>query len=527
MEQGTTLSSTSAFGLALMQSFSINITVSNVTNLYAWSFHLYYKSTVLNGTSIAEGPFLAAKGSTIFSYPDFTDQYNATYGYMSVYDTLTGNITGPSGSGTLATVTFMAVGSGDSVLHLNYTELLDSHRPFGNQIPHATIDGEAYVGTVDVAVSKIATPIDISQGSMADINVTVENRGGIAETFDVTLTYNGTNPIGTQTIVKLPGGQSQILQFAWNTKLVPMGEYNLTASATKALGQTDTSDLSISLLVYVGIRDLAVTRVTPSVNPAPVGCPVNFSVTVQNKGQATETCNLTLYDPSTVIGTDLTSLSSGAYKTIAFTWNTTGVYVGNYTISAYVQPLPFEMNTTNNKLTCTIRIVEDPDVMLTNVTYSKSIVGKGLSIPIQVTVENLGPLTETFNVTAYANATIIQKLQVTLASEKSTNTTFTWNTTGLAYGNYTISAYAQPPPYQTDTRHDTYKSPVPILVSIPGDANGDGVVDASDFFILERAWGTSVGQKNYDPRADFNGDGVVDALDFYILEVHWGKSVTL
>jgi peptide/nickel transport system substrate-binding protein len=65
-------------------------------------------------------------------------------------------------------------------------------------------------------------------------------------------------------------------------------------------------------------------------------------------------------------------------------------------------------------------------------------------------------------------------------------------------------------------------SPYTVTVHWPGDANGDGTVDASDFFLLEKAWGTSTGQKTYDPRVDFNQDGVVDASDFFILEKAWG-----
>jgi hypothetical protein len=539
-----TVSVSSAFGLTPGTIFTVNITVSNVNNLYAWQFYLYYQNSVLNGTTLPEqGPFLDPTFShSFFLVTTFTDHYNATYGLMWVSCSLLGNVSKASGSGTLANVTFTTVGGGLSVLHLANVLLISTpgHYINGTYYPtqyinYTTVDGEAYVGTVDVAVTKISTPIDIRQGPTAAINVTAQNRGGIPETFDVTLTYNGT-AIGTQTLTNLPSGGSKILTFYWTTLSLPIGEYNLTAKATSVIGQADLSDLTISLLVYVGIRDLAITKVKPSITTAPVGCPINFNVTVQNNGQATETCNVTLSYPNgttpVVIGADSFPLANGASQTIGFAWNTTGVIVGSYTVSAYVQPLPFEMNTTNNKLTCTIKIVDDPDIVLTNVTYSKTLVGKGLTMPIEVTVENLGPLTETFNVTAYANTTakatiIIQKLQVTLASGKPTNVTLTWNTTGLAYGNYTISAYAQPLPYQTDTQHDTYKSSIPVLVTIPGDANGDGIVDASDLFILERAWGTSIGQKNYDPRADFNGDGVVDASDFFILEYHWDQSVAL
>ena len=43
----------------------------------------------------------------------------------------------------------------------------------------------------------------------------------------------------------------------------------------------------------------------------------------------------------------------------------------------------------------------------------------------------------------------------------------------------------------------------------PADFNGDGVVDADDFFGFLTAFA------NGDPRADFNGDGVIDADDFF------------
>ncbi|MCC5785873.1 MAG: SBBP repeat-containing protein [Phycisphaerales bacterium] len=43
----------------------------------------------------------------------------------------------------------------------------------------------------------------------------------------------------------------------------------------------------------------------------------------------------------------------------------------------------------------------------------------------------------------------------------------------------------------------------------PADLNGDGVVDADDFFLFLQLFAAG------DPRADFNGDGVIDANDFF------------
>ena len=100
------------------QSFAVDVTVTNVTDLFAWQFHMYYRSSVLNGTSITEGPFLITGSSTFFIIANFTDNYNATHGYMYISATRVGNVSGASGTGTLATIIFQAVGTGYSPLDL-------------------------------------------------------------------------------------------------------------------------------------------------------------------------------------------------------------------------------------------------------------------------------------------------------------------------------------------------------------------------------------------------------------------------
>jgi Dockerin type I domain len=49
--------------------------------------------------------------------------------------------------------------------------------------------------------------------------------------------------------------------------------------------------------------------------------------------------------------------------------------------------------------------------------------------------------------------------------------------------------------------------------SIPGDLNGDGLVNCADLAIVKASFGKKVGQAGFDIRADVNGDGVVNILD--------------
>jgi len=66
----------------------------------------------------------------------------------------------------------------------------------------------------------------------------------------------------------------------------------------------------------------------------------------------------------------------------------------------------------------------------------------------------------------------------------------------------------------------TYGSEVPV--ACPGDVDGDGDTDLSDLAALLAAYGSSVGDPNYNPAADFDGDGDVDLTDLGFLLSDYG-----
>ena len=90
------------------------------------------------------------------------------------------------------------------------------------------------------------------------------------------------------------------------------------------------------------------------------------------------------------------------------------------------------------------------DVAVVNVTTSTSEINVGETMNITVVIQNNGNFTETFNVTAYANTTLIQTQIVSnLAPDAQTTLMFEWDTTGVALGNYTIKAEASIVPEET------------------------------------------------------------------------------
>ncbi len=52
------------------------------------------------------------------------------------------------------------------------------------------------------------------------------------------------------------------------------------------------------------------------------------------------------------------------------------------------------------------------------------------------------------------------------------------------------------------------------LPPCPGDLDGDGFRNVTDFTALASAYGSQVGDPNYSPAADMNGDGFINVTDF-------------
>ena len=172
----------------------------------------------------------------------------------------------------------------------------------------------------------------------------------------------------------------------------------------------------------------------------------------------------------------------------------------------------------------TFAIMLSPNMAVKNITISKTIVGQGYSITINITVENQGGYAETSNVTLYANTTAIATVtNITLTSGNSTTITFTWNTTGFAYGNYTISAYAWPVSGETDTADNTFVDGL-IKVSCVGDLNGDYVTDGQDYQLVKNAIPSMPELPKWNPNADLNDDGIVDGQDFQTVKNNIGQS---
>ena len=383
----------------------------------------------------------------------------------------------------------------------------------------------------DVAITNVTTPMSVVvQNSTLPVNITVENKGesNFTESFDVTL-YTNTTIIGNMTVTDLQPLSTRILTFNWNTTGVTKGNYRINATAVLPIDNNPNDNTYADRWVAVILKnDIAVSTVTPSKSRVVQNSTLLVNVTVENKGNSTETFNVTIYANTTLIGSQTNvTLATRNSTTLIFIWNTTSFARGNHMISA-AAVLPVDNDPSDN--ICTygwVVVTFENDIAVISLTAGDSLYGEiavysGCDVDVNVTVRNRGVSVETFNVSVYADAnttvigdeiTIVNYTVTNLGSGASNVTAVTWVTSGVpTCRNYTISAYAHPVPGETDTNNNL-RVDASIYVRKRGDVNGDNSVDGGDQIKVGNALWSNPGDPTYNPYADVNYDGSIDGGD--------------
>ena len=432
------------------ENFTININVLDVTNLYSWEFKLYYDSSILNGTSVTEGPFLNTSGPTNFVIIEFRDAFNGTHGLVWVNCTLSAPPP-VSGNGTLATISFHVEALGESVLDLIDTALSD---PWGGSIPHYADDG--YFNNVLKAYLYVDPPSII------------------------------------------------------DPTLLPPAYFNVTI---KVANVTDLYDYQFKLGYDTGVLNCIGVIIVPFENET------NFTTQFNvDNGDGFAWVNVTYYPPAE-------PLTTTGPVTLAMVFFQVAA-MGNTVLDLYNTRLsdPLDGEILHDVFDGFVSIVEH-DVAVIAVVPSKNVTYAGREVYINVTVANQGDVLESFNVSAYYDDTLIDTLSVTdLLPNANTTLTFTWDTTGTTpCHNYTIKAEASVVPYELDTADNLYIYGN-VKITMLGDINGDGIISISDLVIAAFAFGSQLGDSNWNPDVDFNGDGKITITDLVVIGIHFGET---
>ena len=240
-------------------------------------------------------------------------------------------------------------------------------------------------------------------------------------------------------------------------------------------------------------------------------------VSISNSGL--KVVNITVRSPTIAAGNVLVA----TMRFTVMSHGMTDLAFGSSRLSDHVVEIPADPPVNGSVNTGSIY-----DVAITDLRSPKTIVGKGLVARINVTVENNGEVSATFNVTAFGNASIIQTTTISLSSGNITIVNFNWNTTGFTKGNYTLSAQAWPVLEDVNVTNNLYTDGW-IIVAMIGDVAGnnrypDGKVDIKDLASIATGYGQSVGQPKYVSNNDLNSDGKIDIKDLSLAAKNYGKT---
>lgn len=177
------------------------------------------------------------------------------------------------------------------------------------------------------------------------------------------------------------------------------------------------------------------------------------------------------------------------------------------------------------------------DIRISHVTVFNESVPLGEVVRINVTVLNEGTVTDTCDIYVYADinpAVIGDEITIAHTSHSlsgagnSEARSFTyevlWNTAGCSKVGYTISAYVPPVLGEVDTADNTRIDGIVWIRKMLGDVNGNDMVDVYDMFPLGKAYGSKLGDLNWNGDCDFNVDGKVNQSDLEIQANNYGRS---
>ena len=273
----------------LNETLYVNVTVTDVTNLFGWQFKLYFLNSILKCTSITSGPFLTSLGST-FDIFDIVNDFNSTHGRILAASTLMGGGNSANGTGVVAMLQFNASNLGVTPFTFESTKLTDNQSP-PQTIPHTLIGGnavvtEAPVQVIDVYTQRGGTGGNKSSDAFAPgetifFNASLKYQGapvpGIIVQF---LTYD---PHGTPTARTAVTGADGIASLNTTLPSNPLfGTYLTFASAnTHGSDYNDTVDYKVGWIINI-IQVVTCNCTGFTQTQFPRGTLAYFNITLEN-----------------------------------------------------------------------------------------------------------------------------------------------------------------------------------------------------------------------------------------------------
>jgi hypothetical protein len=520
--------------------FLVECWVDNVTNLYGLCIEIAWDPTAIRYSSHVVTSPVETYPSGILHEPvcvvnDEVDE-TAHIPYSSpgtMYQLCESSLVPAAsfnGSGIAFIMAFHAVALGDTWINFTHTELADSD---GWWVSHSSENTTVSVRAIhDIAITNV-TPYKtiIGQGYSAKVNVTVANQGNYPETFNVSAYANNWTSDTQPSLV----GYWKFDEGAGITVYDSSGHNN---DGTLNNGPTWVDGMFGRALRFDGVDDYvdcgdALSRGFP-LGSSPRTITAWFKVeewtNMAIAGWGTTACEGGLFY----------IMAMGQYGNRLYFWghypithpdfstqphSTTEIELGEWYFGAVTY------DGTEIKLYLNGVLEDSSTAYSVNTQNSNFYIGNSLETPpyhgpFNGAIDEVKIYNRTLNQgeiqASMMQMHLIETKEVTLTSGNFGTVTFTWNTSGFAKGNYTIWAYAGPVQGETYTADNTFIYGA-IAVTIPGDVDGNFLVNILDVVKITSRYCSRPGDPLYAPVYDIDNDGHISILDVVICTSHYGE----
>ena len=477
----------------LLETFTMNVTIANATNLYSYEYKLFYDKTIVQALSadLPSDHFLKPTDPTkiLTPPPEVNNNYNSTHGRIWFNASLLAPETAKSGNGSLTVITFKAVGNGSTFVRFEDTKL-NTPTPV-TPISHATKDAQIISNLPIIPpIPSVGRMIDLftqkepysgkginkssdafAPQSEVILYANVTYRGDPVQNKQVSFEVTPPNPIPgyplwipRAPLTNASGIANMSFRIPHPTHDLPedviFGTWYATASVT--IGDekvVDTLTFRVGRIVEILSIETIDQDLKPKTHFAKGTC-VGAKLHLRNIAMT-----------SRIVDLVVTAYDNSSFSFDSIVWNEFTVEPGETYIYAYCFLNISEHVTIGDaKLIATAYnpqleipeafarfVITSRNVAVINVVTSSVDVISGQIVNIMVTVKNNGGEVETFPVSVYYGPFLVQSLFVeSLSPNQNRTLSFVWNTTYVPAESYTISGVAGVVPGETETGDNTY-----------------------------------------------------------------------
>jgi hypothetical protein len=307
------------------------------------------------------------------------------------------------------------------------------------------------------------------------------------------------------------------------------GSYKIAVSANDTSGNMNTSE-HVWFAIQVQ-HDVSLVSLEGSPSEVFKGEVVNIALEVENQGSMPESFNTTLYANSTALQEwETLNLEEDGVRILEFQWNTSNLESGDYTLSADISPVVGETDLADNNLANgTVTVLLRHETTVTGATLSKTVLGRGYPLTVDVTIRNRSDLDENLSLSVYANESVISTSSIFLVNQSETTVKIEWNDSSFPTGNYSIVAFVPPFPDEINVTDNRLQAGS-VLITVAGDVTSeagvpDGKVDMRDIGTIATLFGKTPFSLEWDPNVDLNSDLRIDLRDIGIACNNFGKLI--